>query len=261
MTNTNILETREQTEGVWKLPKGGFFHMQESSEGGWDFTAYDAGMHEIDGGICDDEELSFEEALPACLDMLDVLALNGNEKDAITGGKEALTDEELNAFFDRLEHYGKYIVEKEKEKAEKALLTRLELPEKPDIPEGKALYIATFSGITRISKVMTDRGRTMYRVQESSYSSRSGGGWYSDHETCANIVCGYHYYGVQHGYSIGVYSSADEAIKANRDKLVKYYENEKLVWYAQYGQELDSADGFIRQIKSKKSFICFRDEA
>lgn len=50
-------------EKLFKLKNGKFLFIQESSEGGWDYTIYNSDKSEFDGGIYDDENISLETAI------------------------------------------------------------------------------------------------------------------------------------------------------------------------------------------------------
>ena len=74
---------------LYKTVNGNYLHIQESSEGGWDFTLYDVLYDEIDGGINEDDSLTIEEvAKECCCDFSDDEIL-----DEITDDPEGLLEE------------------------------------------------------------------------------------------------------------------------------------------------------------------------
>lgn len=50
-------------EKLFKLKNGKFLFIQDSSLGGWDYTIYNSDKTEFDGGVLDNENISFEDAL------------------------------------------------------------------------------------------------------------------------------------------------------------------------------------------------------
>lgn len=50
---------------------GWILHIQDSSNGGWDYTLFDASMHEIDGGFLETDNLEYDT--PITLDIVELV--------------------------------------------------------------------------------------------------------------------------------------------------------------------------------------------